>query len=108
MVDFIAKTIVTQAVEELNETTVKNETVKQPSTPEGMAVAYGSLVIMALLPIFFGSYRSVNYHKEKVRDCRGDDPYVNERLTVWNLKLDSIIATSLTYLSIYGYRNRRR
>ncbi|KAJ8972723.1 hypothetical protein NQ317_000808 [Molorchus minor] len=37
---------------------------KKPSTPEGMAVAYGSLVIMALLPIFFGSYRSVLYHKE--------------------------------------------
>lgn len=39
-----------------------------PSTPEGMAVAYGSLVIMALLPIFFGSIRSVKHHKEqKVR-----------------------------------------
>lgn len=42
-----------------------NKTTKTPSTPEGMAVAYGSLVIMALLPIFFGSYRSVIYHKEK-------------------------------------------
>ena len=35
------------------------------STPEGMAVAYTSLVIMAILPIFFGSYRSVRHHKEQ-------------------------------------------
>ena len=45
--------------------TAQNGTGKIPSTPEGMAVAYGSLVIMALLPIFFGSYRSVKYHKEQ-------------------------------------------
>lgn len=35
------------------------------STPEGMAIAYTSLVIMAILPIFFGSYRSVRHHKEQ-------------------------------------------
>lgn len=49
-----------------NENISLNVTERPPSTPEGMAVAYGSLVIMALLPIFFGSYRSVVYHKEKV------------------------------------------
>jgi uncharacterized membrane protein len=38
---------------------------KPPSTPEGMAVAYGGLVIMALLPIFFGSFRSVLRLKEQ-------------------------------------------
>lgn len=38
---------------------------KIPSTPEGMAVAYGSLVVMALLPVFFGSFRSVRHHKEQ-------------------------------------------
>ncbi|XP_050301647.1 minor histocompatibility antigen H13 [Anthonomus grandis grandis] len=42
-----------------------NKTGKTPSTPEGMAVAYGSIVFMAMLPIIFGSYRSVVYHKEK-------------------------------------------
>ncbi|KAG5890477.1 hypothetical protein JTB14_013419 [Gonioctena quinquepunctata] len=56
--------IVAQATETVTEK-AKNVTEKIPSTPEGMAVAYGSLVIMALLPIFFGSYRSVVYHKEK-------------------------------------------
>ena len=34
---------------------------KTPSTPEGMAIAYGSLVFMALLPIFLGSFRFVLY-----------------------------------------------
>jgi len=50
---------------------VKNETItneKKISTPEGIAVAYGSLVIMAMLPIIFGSIRSVKLHKlKKVR-----------------------------------------
>ena len=36
---------------------VVNATARIPSTPEGMAIAYGSLVIMALLPIFFGAFR---------------------------------------------------
>lgn len=55
-------------IEDIIVETVKNATGKVPSTPEGMAVAYGSLVIMALIPIFFGSFRSVKHHKEqKVR-----------------------------------------
>lgn len=48
----------------LNET-AENATAKIPATPEGMAVAYTSLVIMALIPIFVGSFRSVRYHKEQ-------------------------------------------
>ncbi|OXA65165.1 minor histocompatibility antigen H13 [Folsomia candida] len=38
---------------------------KVPATPEGMMIAYGSLVLMALLPIFFGAFRSVKHHKEQ-------------------------------------------
>ncbi|KAJ8032966.1 Minor histocompatibility antigen H13 [Holothuria leucospilota] len=50
----------------INETdVVTNVTEKIPATPEGMAVAYGSLVIMAIVPIFFGAYRSVKFHKEQ-------------------------------------------
>ena len=48
----------------LNET-AGNATTKIPATPEGMAIAYGSLVVMALLPIFFGAFRSVKYHREQ-------------------------------------------
>lgn len=51
---------------EVNLTTnAENVTTRIPATPEGIAVAYGSLVIMALLPIFYGSFRSVRYHKEQ-------------------------------------------
>jgi len=41
-----------------------NLTGKPVSTPEGMAVAYGSLVLMALIPIFLGSFRSVKQDAE--------------------------------------------
>lgn len=36
------------------------------SSPEGTALAYGSLLFMALLPIFFGALRSVGCSKSKV------------------------------------------
>lgn len=42
-----------------------NSTGKPKSTPEGMALAYGSLVVMALIPIFYGSFRSVGFQKEQ-------------------------------------------
>ncbi|GAA6074699.1 minor histocompatibility antigen H13 isoform X1 [Tachysurus ichikawai] len=35
------------------------------ATAEGTALAYGSLVLMALLPIFFGALRSVSSSKSK-------------------------------------------
>jgi len=49
-----------------------NATAKIPATPEGMAIAYGSLFLMAIVPIFIGSFRSVTYHKEQ-KDC-GEKP----------------------------------
>lgn len=52
----------------VNETfnaTDENATAKIPATPEGMLVAYSSLIIMALIPIFLGAFRSVRYHKEQ-------------------------------------------
>uniref|UniRef100_A0A8C0ZU65 Minor histocompatibility antigen H13 n=1 Tax=Castor canadensis TaxID=51338 RepID=A0A8C0ZU65_CASCN len=42
-----------------------NVTTRPPSTPEGIALAYGSLLLMALLPIFFGSLRSVRCARGK-------------------------------------------
>lgn len=42
-----------------------NGTAKFKSTPEGMFVAYGSLVVMALIPIFYGSFRSIGFQKEQ-------------------------------------------
>uniref|UniRef100_A0A8D3ECX9 Minor histocompatibility antigen H13 n=1 Tax=Scophthalmus maximus TaxID=52904 RepID=A0A8D3ECX9_SCOMX len=42
-----------------------NVTAKFVATAEGTALAYGSLVFMALLPIFFGALRSVTCSKSK-------------------------------------------
>jgi minor histocompatibility antigen H13 len=56
---------VQQAAENLTDASGEITGKKVPSTPEGMAIAYGSLVIMALLPIFFGSYRSVSHQKKQ-------------------------------------------
>jgi len=51
---------------DLNDTeqVINGTTGKIPATPEGLALAYSSLVIMALLPIFFGAFRSVKSQKE--------------------------------------------
>ena len=48
----------TLAPEAATEAAINGTTGKVPSTPEGMAVAYSSLLIMALIPIFFGAFRS--------------------------------------------------
>uniref|UniRef100_UPI003AAEBBD8 minor histocompatibility antigen H13 isoform X1 n=1 Tax=Centroberyx gerrardi TaxID=166262 RepID=UPI003AAEBBD8 len=50
---------------ESNGTEALNATAKFVATPEGTALAYGSLVFMALLPIFFGALRSVTCSKSK-------------------------------------------
>lgn len=58
----MAESIVNETVANLSTVvneTAKNATGRVPATPEGMLVAYASLVLMALLPIFFGSFRSV-------------------------------------------------
>ncbi|XP_054644298.1 minor histocompatibility antigen H13 isoform X2 [Dunckerocampus dactyliophorus] len=48
-----------------NGTDAVNATAKFVATPEGTALAYGSLVLMALVPIFFGALRSVACSKSK-------------------------------------------
>ncbi|XP_061549944.1 minor histocompatibility antigen H13 isoform X1 [Phycodurus eques] len=50
---------------ESNGTNALNATAKFVATPEGTALAYGSLVLMALVPIFFGALRSVACSKSK-------------------------------------------
>ena len=52
--------------------TLKNETAKnatltgrEAATPHGLLIAYCSLVTMALIPIFFGSFRSVGHKKRQ-------------------------------------------
>ena len=53
---------------EVNESVVENlsnatnASGREEATPEGIAITYGSLFLLALLPLFFGSLRSVGYH----------------------------------------------
>lgn len=62
MADTIVEEVVAQAAENITESA--NKTGKIPSTPEGMALAYGTLVVMAMLPIYYGSVRSVKQQKK--------------------------------------------
>lgn len=62
--------IVEQIVNATVNATAQNATdeltnAKIPATPEGAAVAYGSLIVMAMLPIFFGALRSVKHQKDQ-------------------------------------------
>ena len=67
----MAESIVNETVANLSAAvneTAKNATGRAAATSEGMLVAYSSLVLMALLPIFFGSFRSVkSLTEQKVR-----------------------------------------
>lgn len=57
---------IAEAVQQAAENITENANLKKtPATPEGMIVAYSSLVIMALLPIFFGSKRSLSHQKDQ-------------------------------------------
>jgi minor histocompatibility antigen H13 len=56
---------VAEAAQKAAENITENANVKIPATPEGMFLAYTALTIMALLPIFFGSKRSVSHQKEQ-------------------------------------------
>lgn len=58
----VAEKVLKEAVENATETV---SGAKIPATPEGAAVAYGSLIIMAMLPIFFGALRSVKHQKDQ-------------------------------------------
>ena len=67
--------VVQETVEQLGKVIAENltngtngtQTEKFKATPEGLILAYSSLVIMALLPIIIGSFRSVK-HKESQKD----------------------------------------
>lgn len=47
-----------------------NNTTKFTPTPEGMACAYISLMVMALVPIFVGSFKSIRHHIDTRAKCQ--------------------------------------
>ncbi|KAI1291097.1 Minor histocompatibility antigen H13 [Halotydeus destructor] len=77
-----ATEVVNNTVEELKKTdgteSVVNgtEPTKPKSTPEGMMVAYVSLVVMALLPIWVGAFKSVRHHESQKKSLKetGEQP----------------------------------
>lgn len=58
----VTEKILQEAVENATDTISGSKT---PASPEGAAMAYGSLIIMAMLPIFFGALRSVKHQKDQ-------------------------------------------
>lgn len=90
----VVETVISQTAENLTKNA--NVTGKIPATPEGMAIAYGSLIIMAVVPIFFGSYRSVRHHKEQ-RVCYCFAFYLILRVLYPNLQILFLKANFLFY-----------
>ncbi|XP_040574022.1 minor histocompatibility antigen H13 [Lepeophtheirus salmonis] len=80
--------------EALNATLSKG--TKVPATLEGTVMAYGALLIMALVPIFFGSFRSVDSHKEQVENSErtGEKP---ETMTSHDAAMFPFIASSALF-----------
>nr|XP_039270897.1 minor histocompatibility antigen H13-like [Styela clava] len=70
----------------------QNVTKKEPSTPEGQAVAYISLVLMACLPIFYGSLRSVKYQDKQ--KASGEQP---ETITRSDAARFPIVASAMLF-----------
>jgi len=58
---------VTASVDSAVNETLKNGTLsgRAAATPQGLFVAYASLVVMALVPIWYGSFRSVAFNKKQ-------------------------------------------
>lgn len=74
-----------------------NQTSTRPkSTPEGMMTAYCSLVVMALLPIVIGAYRSVEHHlnQRQRREELGEQP---ETMTSKDAMMFPIIASGALF-----------
>jgi len=61
----ITKIIHDVLLDEVGLTNGTNETAKFQATPEGLGLAYSSLLLMALLPIIIGSFKSVKHQKKQ-------------------------------------------
>jgi len=68
----MADSVVVEAIKENLTEAAQNATGKIPASPEGMGLAYVSLLVMALVPIYFGSRRSIK-HQEDAKDS-GEKP----------------------------------
>ena len=65
----MAETVTEKVIEEVVKAVAENgtDTEKAVMAPEGMLLAYSSLMLMALFPVYLGSLKSIIYHaKQKV------------------------------------------
>jgi minor histocompatibility antigen H13 len=60
-----ARKVMEEVAENITETVKNGTSGRTPATPEGMLIAYGSLLFMALAPIYFGSFRSLRFVKKQ-------------------------------------------
>ena len=58
----VSEKVLQEAVENATETI---SGAKTPATPDGAALAYSSLILMAMIPIFLGALRSVKHQKDQ-------------------------------------------
>uniref|UniRef100_A0A673HK78 Histocompatibility (minor) 13 n=1 Tax=Sinocyclocheilus rhinocerous TaxID=307959 RepID=A0A673HK78_9TELE len=73
------------------------------SSAEGIALAYGSLLLMALLPIFFGALKSVGCSKSKVNSLSYDLQSVWKTVRRQNTSLQSIFSQEYINLLLSMY-----
>ena len=80
---------------------------RTPSTPEGMALAYGSLLVMALMPIYIGARRSVVSHREQSEEAKktGEAP---ETMTQKDAAMFPIIASCALFGLYVFFQVRER
>jgi len=64
MADSVVEEVAKQVVENLTQP-AENGTMKEPATPEGMLIAYSSLFVMALIPVFLGSFKSIKFQEDQ-------------------------------------------
>lgn len=66
--------------------------IKFKSTPEGMLTAYVSLVVMALVPIVIGAYKSVQHHRTQKEESKKSGEAV-ETMTSKDAMMFPVIAS---------------
>lgn len=92
---------VQQAAENVTETLTGS---KIPATPEGAAVAYSSLIIMAMLPIFFGALRSVKHQTDQKVSESNNQTQRHVNRSEFCLHVTWLITLSTSFISLHCHQ----
>lgn len=108
------ETVVQQAAEQLGNLVLNatqngtngTETEKFKATPEGLFLAYSSLVIMALIPIIVGSFKSVKHQtKQKESGEEVETMSTKEALLFPVIASATLFGIYIVFQVIYFYFN---